>query len=124
AGKRDQAAFRCEAEDLILEKLELGVLEELFGIVALQERIDQMPQPLVWARLLRLGDGLRPIERPVEEFLRRLRDERRIYDVVLVERVGRNAMFRDAVHASCAHLQLDALVTRADDRRVDRLVAV
>jgi len=29
--KRDQLAFRCEAEDLVVEQFELGVLEELLG---------------------------------------------------------------------------------------------
>ena len=35
ARQRDQPALRREAEDLVLEQLELGVLEELLGRVAL-----------------------------------------------------------------------------------------
>ena len=45
ARQRDQAALGREAEHLVLEQLELGVLEELLGIVAVEQHVDQMPQP-------------------------------------------------------------------------------
>src|SRR5262249_8291498 len=50
--QRDQAALRREAEDLVLEELELGVLEELFWRVALGEHLDGAAKPLIGADLL------------------------------------------------------------------------
>ena len=51
ARQRDQPALRREAEDLVVEQLELRVLEELFRIVALGEKVDGAPQPLIGAAL-------------------------------------------------------------------------
>ena len=45
ARQRDEAALRGEAEDLILEQFELGVLEELLGRVAFEQRFDQAAEP-------------------------------------------------------------------------------
>ena len=52
ARQRDQPALGGEAEDLVLEQLELGVLEELLRRVALGEHLDRAPQPLISADLL------------------------------------------------------------------------
>ena len=45
ARQGDQPALGREAEHLVLEQLELGVLQELFGVVALEQRVDQAAQP-------------------------------------------------------------------------------
>ncbi len=52
ARQRDQATLGREAEDLILEQLELGVLEELFRVVAFEQRFDQAAQPHIGAAVL------------------------------------------------------------------------
>ena len=53
ARQSDQPPLRREAEHLILEQLELGVLEEFLGIVALEQGVHQAPQPVVGVFLLR-----------------------------------------------------------------------
>ena len=55
ARQGDQPPLRREAEHLILEQLELGVLQEFLGIVALEQGVDQAPQPDVGVFLLRRG---------------------------------------------------------------------
>ena len=49
--QRDQLALGREAEHLILEHLELGVLEELLGVGGLVEDIDEAAQPGVLRRI-------------------------------------------------------------------------
>ena len=52
ARQRDQPALGREAEHLVLEQLELGVLEELFGVVAFEQHVDQMAQPAIGVALM------------------------------------------------------------------------
>ena len=56
ARQRDQTPLRGEAEHLIVEQFELGMLQELFGRIALGEHFDGAPQPLIGAALA--GQGL------------------------------------------------------------------
>ncbi len=50
--QRDEAALGREAEHLVLEQLELGVLEKLLRIGAFEKRLHQAPQPHVGAAFL------------------------------------------------------------------------
>jgi hypothetical protein len=56
ARQRDQAALRREAEDLVLEQFELGVFEELLGIVAFRQGFDRAAQPGIGVGILRQGE--------------------------------------------------------------------
>ena len=47
ARQRDQIALGREAEHLILEHLELGVLEEFLGLRGVLEDIEQLAQPAI-----------------------------------------------------------------------------
>ena len=94
ARQRDQPALRREAENLVLEELELGVLEEFFRRVAMGDLLDRLPQPGIGAAL-----GRQPVAI--------------VGDAVLVERMRGDAVFGDLVHLARADLQLDALL-RAD----------
>ena len=102
--QRDQLALG-EAEHLIVEQLELGMLEEFLRIGALREQLDGAAQPRIGARLAREHLGGRA-------------------GTVLVERVRGDAVFGDLVHVARADLQLDALLARADHGRVNRAVVV
>ena len=105
ARQRNQLAFRREAEHLVMEQLELGVLEELLRIGALGEQFDGAAQP-------RIGAGL------ARQHLRRRSD------TVLVERMRRDSVFRDLVHIPGADLQFDALLARANHRGVNGAIVV
>ena len=52
ARQRDQPALRREAEDLVLEQLELGVFQEVLGVVALGQLLDGAAQPAIGVGLL------------------------------------------------------------------------
>src|SRR5262245_61211980 len=52
ARERNQPALGREAEHLILEQLELGVLEKLFRIVAFEQHVDEMPKPAIGVALM------------------------------------------------------------------------
>ncbi len=104
ARQRDQAPLRREAEDLIVEQLELGVLEE-FLRVAFGEIGDRAAQP-----------GESAAFRRETALVRR--------EPVLVERMGRDAELGDLVHLLGADLQFDALARRPDHGRVQRAVIV
>ena len=108
ARQRDQPALRREAEDLVLEQLELGVFEEVFGIVALGQLLDGAAQPAIGVGVL--GNLVAGAVR--------------LAGAVLVDGVRGDAVFGDRVHLPGADLQLDALVGRADDGGVDRAVVV
>ena len=103
AWQRYQHALRREAEDLVLEQFQPGVLEEIFGIVAFRQLLDRAPQP---------GIGVGFVGNRVSCAVG-------FADAVLVERVGGNAIFGDLVHLPRAYLQFDALARRPDDGRVD-----
>ena len=93
-------ALGREHIDLVREEVDLDVLEELGGIAALHFK--QRLQPLV--RLdLEIGTALLGI---------------------LVQPVGCNALLGDVMHLGGAYLYLDRRTVRADQRRVQRLVAV
>ena len=79
ARQRDQLALGREAEHLVVEQLELGVLEELFRVGAFRQQLDGAAQPGI-------GVGL-----PRQHLGRRA-------DAVLVERVRGDAVFGDLVH--------------------------
>ena len=78
ARQRDEPALRREAEDLVVEQFELGVLEELLRIVALGQKVDGAPKPLIGAALVG--------------------EPRIVVDAFLVEGVRGDAVFRDLVH--------------------------
>ena len=105
ARQRDQLALGREAEDLVVEKLELRVLEEFFRVRSFRQEFDGAPQPRIGVRLAR------------QHLVGRA-------DPILVERVRRDAVFGDLVHVHGADLQLDALIAGADHRGVDRVVVV
>src|SRR5579871_2997400 len=105
ARQRDELTLRGEAEHLVMEQLELGVLEELFGIGAFGQQLDGATQPGIGARLARQHFGRRP-------------------HAVLVERVRGDAVFGDLLHFAGADLQLDALFSGPDDGRMKRAVIV
>ena len=97
--------FGREAEHLVVEQLELGVLEELLRVRAFGEQLDGAAQPGVGVGFARQHLGRRA-------------------DAILVERVRRDAVFGDLVHLLGADLQFDALLARADHGGVDRAVVV
>ncbi len=103
--QRDQLALRREAEHLVVEQLELGVLEKLFRIGALGQDADGVAQPGKGVGLM-----LEPLGRRAHAFL--------------VERVRGDTEFRDLVHLLGADLQLDALVAGTDHGGVERTVVV
>ena len=105
ARQRDQLALRREAEHLVVEQLELGVLEELLRIGAVRQQLDGAAQPRIGARFARQHLGRRA-------------------GAVLVERMRGDAVFGDLVHLLGADLQLDALLPGPDHGRVDRAVVV
>ena len=105
ARQGDEPPLGREAENLIVEELELGVLEELFGTVALGQHLDGAAQPAIGAALM--GQLFR-VARPA----------------LLVERMGGDAIFGDVVHLPCAHLQLDALAPRPHHGGVDGAIIV
>src|SRR3546814_10751617 len=49
ARQRDDRPFRREAEHLVLEHLELGVLQKLLRIVGVLENVEQLAHPAVLA---------------------------------------------------------------------------
>ena len=113
AGQRDQAALRREAEHLIEEQLELRVLQKLLGIIALQEIVDELAKPLIGGAFA----GRRAFH--AARISVQLGERRE-----LVAGVRGDAIFGDLMHFRGPHLQLDALMARANDGGVDRLVLV
>ena len=99
ARQRDQVALRGEGEDLVLEHLELGVLEEFLGPGGMLEDIQQLAQPAV----------LPPVD---------------LAGALLVAPVRRDAELGDLVHLAGADLHLDALLLGADHAGVQRAVIV
>src|SRR6476619_2337399 len=89
ARERDQPALGREAEHLILEQLELGVLEKLFRVVAFEQHVDEMPQPAVGVALMARQHAV-------------LRD--RPIGGILVQRMRRHAIFGNRMHALGAEL--------------------
>jgi hypothetical protein len=94
-----RSPFGREAEDLVLEHLELGMLEELLRPRGMLEDIEQLAQPAI---LLAVDLG----------------------GALLVAPMRGNAHLGDLVHAVGADLHLDAHALWADDTGVERLVAV
>ena len=105
ARQRDQLSFRGEAEHLIVEQLELGVLEKFLRVGAVGQDPDGVAQP---------GEG---VGFALQEFGRRA-------DAVLVEGVRGDAEFGDLVHLLGADLQFDPLVAGTDHGGVDGAVVV
>ena len=105
ARQRYQPPLWGEAEHLVLEQLELGVLEKLLGIIAVKQHADQMAEPAIGVGVLARHDAV-------------------AIDLILVERVRGDAIFGDRMHALGPDLQLDPLMARADDGGVDRLIIV
>ena len=101
----DQLALRREAEHLVVEQFELGVLEELFRIGAFGKQLDRAPQPGIRIGLAREQFGGRTTR-------------------ILVEGMRGDAVFGDLVHLSSTDLQLDALAARPDHGGVDRAIIV
>src|SRR5229473_2339622 len=105
ARQGDQLAFGGKAEDLVLKKFELGVLKEFLRVGAFREQRDGAAQPRIGIRF------------PRQKLGRRARR-------VLIDRMGRYAVFGDVVHFLGADLQLDALVAGPDHGGMDRAVVV
>ena len=103
--QRDQLALRREAEHLVVEQLELGVLEELLRIGALGQQLDGAAQPRIGARSRATASRSASRRRPCRARARRCRIRR--------SRASRGA-----------DLQLDALLARPDHGGVDRAVVV
>src|SRR3954454_22360470 len=99
ARQRDQIAFRGEGEDLVLEHLELGVLEEFLRPGSVVEDLQQLAQPAV---LPALG----------------------VAAALLVDPMRGDPELIDLVHVAGADLHLDALPLRADHAGVQRAVVV
>ena len=99
ARQGDQVALGREAEHLVLEHLELGVLEEILGPGRVLEDVQQLADPAI---LLALGDP----------------------GALLVGPVRRHAELGQLVHVAGADLHLDLAPLRPDDRGVQRAVAV
>jgi len=95
----DQVALGREAEHLVLEQLQLGVLQELLRFLGVVDDVDQLAQP---AELLALGHLL----------------------ALLVGPVRRQTQFRPLVHLVGADLNLDAALLRADHAGVQCRIAV
>ena len=102
ARQRDDLALRREHVDLVGEQIDLDVLEELARVAGVALDLQQRLQPLVGARL----------------------QLRKVGIVVLVEPVGGDAGLGNMVHLARADLKLDRRAVRADQGRVQRLVAV
>src|SRR5690606_33787840 len=105
--QRNQHAPGREAENLILEQLQLGVLQEVLGTAALRKLLYCAAQPGIRVGVLRNG---------------RRRSVPRTH--VLVDGVGRDAIFGDRIHLMGAYLEFDALAGWADDRGVNGTVVV
>ena len=97
-GQHDQVALWRKTEDLVLKHLELGVLEEFFGIGRVIENFEEFSDPPILAAI---GDG-----------------------VLLVGPVRGNPEIRHLPHLSVAYLGLDTLLLGADDGRVQSAIAV
>ena len=100
--QRDQVPLWGETENLILEQVELGVVEELLRILGVLKDIHQLLDPVVVVA-------------------RRLIGRNR---AVLVGPVCRQPQLSLLVHVVAADLDFDRLVLRPDDHGMDRLVAV
>ena len=90
ARQGNQPAARGKAEDLVLEQFELGIFEEILGRIAGGQVLDGRAQRAIGLALVldaaEIGRG-----------------------AFLVERVGGDAVFGDAMHLLGADLQLGAL---------------
>ena len=102
-GQRDQVAARREAENLVPEHLELGVLQKLIRSLRLLHDVEQLAQPAVLRRI-----GLAPAVR----------------GLLFVRPVGRQPVLGEVVHLTGADLDLDPVAVGPDHGRVDRAVAV
>ena len=95
----DEVAARREAEHLVLEHLQLGILEEFLGARRLLQDFQQFPQPAVLRPLGAAGP-------------------------LLVVPVGGDTALGHLVHFVGPDLDLDALALGAEDAGMDRTVAV
>ena len=105
ARQRQDAAHRREDVDRVREQVDLDVLEELGRVARLVLDVQQRLQPHR-AQALRLGRGLAGLV------------------ARLVQPVRGDALLGHRVHRLGAHLELHRRAQRADQRRVQRLVAV
>ena len=99
----NQAALRGEAKHLVIEQFELGVLQKLFRRAAVFQLRDHILQPIK-----RLDFG----------------DIRIVFLLVLISPMGGDTLLGNLVHLLGANLHFDALLIGADNRRVQRLIAV
>ena len=100
-GKRDHLSARREHVDLIREQIDAHGLQKFVRIAEILLPLQQLAQP-----------GKLPFVRWAGRTL------------VLVPPVRRDSQLRDAMHLLGPDLYLDPLAERADDRRVQGLVAV
>jgi hypothetical protein len=101
----NQLPLGGEAEHLVVEQLELGVLEKLLRVRAFGEELDGTAQP-------RIGAGF-----PRQHLGRRTHS-------VLVKGMRGDSVLRDLVHIPGADLQFDPLLRRPDHSRMDRTIVV
>ena len=112
ARQRDEPSLRREAENLIVEEFEFGVLEKFFRVLRFEQRRNHHPQPAIGTvvTFAVAGLGIVAVSGPVL--------------LILIERVSGNAVFGRPMHLVRSDLQFDALVARPVNGRMDRLVVV
>ena len=115
ARQRDQAAFRREAEDLIVKQLQFRMFEKFLGTVADGEQRERFLEPAVGAAF---GRQLVRIDRTGAV------EGRRAADAVLVEEMRGDPLGCEFVHILGPDLQFDALMAGTDNGRVQRTIVV
>ena len=98
-GQGDDLTARRKAENLVLEHLQLGVLQELLGVRGVLQDIQQLAHPAV----------LPPVD---------------VGYTLLVGPVSGHAEFGELMHFPGAYLHFDAVLLRPDQPGVQRFIAV
>ncbi len=109
-GKCDELSLRREAEHLVMEQFQLGVLEKFLGAFPLLQHLHQMPQPAV-------GIGFSA---------GRAEPVKRLFCVgrILVKRMRRHAALSNLMHQLGADLHFNPHVMRPDHNRMQRAVVI
>ncbi len=102
-GQGDQIAARCEAEYLVLEHFELGMLQEFLRFGGMLDDVQEFTEPSV----LRSGAS---VFAPAFAFL--------------VIPVCGNAVFGDVVHLGGSDLEFDALAFRPENTGMEGTVSI
>ena len=99
----NQTPFRGETEHLVIEQFELGVFQKLFRRAAIFQLPDHILQPSKRLDFGRVGI---------------------VFRAVLIGPMRGHAAFGNIVHMLGADLHLHTLLIGADNRRMQRLIAV